>query len=517
MAQVKGRKGSGGQKRLSSDKGASASVGKSKKKAAPSAGRPLYAACAIACAAALGAAAQGHAGARARGAAANALASVQRGECSSSDALPVLPAASVADLFASGDTVLQCPFVVRGAVGASEVWRKDVWATARAHGSAKIDYDSLQDRLGKRSDDEIVIFHYWDNSTVLRPWLKRQRQTHLRVSATGAAFVSAAARGDAVRFGGSLRKFSAQLDRLAVDRFLALVPKEPSSSMRAIGLWAGAAGTESAPHYDSFHNFHIILAGTKDVALAAPADVDRFLPHSAAHPGARQAQRDAFRDDAFGGGGAALPARATLQAGDAVFVPAGWVHRFSVGAQPAMALSLTALPREYGRFDAWVRRGSSATLPHLAQPGPWPRARLVATLDVFVQELVRLLKPPEKNATFARDVLLGVVESYGFEERRDLGLTQRADARFKCRRANAFDLDLAQAAARQVAAVFTNEFRPALRLLYLRPYLENVLTTAAQSRSNRTLVGAFDAALNFVEVCLLADHGNGPRVRRAEK
>jgi len=114
-------------------------------------------------------------------------------------------------------------------------------------------------------------------------------------------------------------------------------------------------------------------------------------------------------------------------------------------------------------------------------------------------------------------VLLGVVESYGFEERRDLGLTQRADARFKCRRANAFDLDLAQAAARQVAAVFTNEFRPALRLLYLRPYLENVLTTAAQSRSNRTLVGAFDAALNFVEVCLLADHGNGPRVRRAEK
>ncbi|KAH8063030.1 sulfuric ester hydrolase [Aureococcus anophagefferens] len=356
-------------------------------------------------------------------------------------------------------------------------------------------------------------FRYWDNNSVLaaealaRPVATTTRTASATTPAAGRSAASragAAARsggdsGAAARYGGDAAAISvhlaADIDRAAWKHAAFLWLQEPGGTPRAPGLWAGGPSSASFPHFDLFSNLYTVLAGSKEVVLAPPSTAaPGFRVHPATHPRARQA-----RVDGFASGAVPATLRATLRAGDAVFIPSGWIHRFTVGADGA-AVATTANPPEFKYFDAWVR-DSRRTTPYATAE----TKDFVASTRAFAGALVVELLGPDGAAALWREFL----EAYAPETRAEVGLPPRRSRPVPpCPEAGADDA--ARQRRRRAAAEFRRAFRPELLRLYLPLFVGNLLTKISRQRAMANL---FADVLDFVAACLLEDEDVG-RERR---
>ncbi|KAJ8609640.1 hypothetical protein CTAYLR_006286 [Chrysophaeum taylorii] len=383
-----------------------------------------------------------------------------------------LPVAEVDVVFFSQDyPVPPCPLVVRK-VAPPEAW----WATLRRLGGDRVvSYDV---HAGG------TVFTYWDNRSLLAAAALEAGapRTHERVTATRARMLRDVVqnRSVAARFGGTVEAVAPELAAMFRQRYGHLAPVEPGANVRTPGIWLGGRHTASSPHYDSFHNLHVVLEGPKYVDVWPPTSLDAY---PATHPSARQARAD------FTTG-----SETELAPGDAIFLPAGWIHRFSAKDAPVLALSLTALPAEFSHFGRWIR--SKASMPFW-DDAAWTVGRLASTLRVFLPRLARLLEAESALAAHAR--------SYSDDIRKELGIARSPDA---CpwpdqplaprERQRALD------AAALVADIFKTRYRPWLRPLYFPPYVENVLTKL-NSREGTSPVDAIASGIFFLDACLLPE------------
>lgn len=356
-------------------------------------------------------------------------------------------------------TSVKCPVILRNLID-DESWLNNIWD--RLEGSQVVPFD-----VGS-------FFTYWDNSTLLAS-TTRARQSFERQYATQSQVIARVREGNA-RYGGSLRAFK-DLDVSDFDKF-----RPDEGQPRPPALFLGSKNTVSAPHYDSFHNVHVVLAGTKSVQLSSPYKARSFDIYPTTHPSARQARLDLQNY------------RIQLHAADAVFVPAGWIHRFEV-TEDAVALSLTTLPPEFLHFPQWVQ--SPESLPFVRDGTPIPD--FAADLRFFVRSLADKLR--------LTHVLEDVVDrAYSPLTRAELGIPlPRYDD--ECPFSDKpKDRARVTAAADSVASVLRSTYRPWLRPLYFQPFLENVCSkVAARTTPPNVTREAFAifSALSFIETCVL--------------
>jgi hypothetical protein len=161
-------------------------------------------------------------------------------------------------------------------------------------------------------------------------------------------------------------------------------------------MWAGPAGHVEYLHYDDEDNLHLVVCGRKHWLLFPPADAfwNRRLnyvgllpavyarvrghpPPYAGNPnrkmlgdpamavgsavgvdavvGGCSADRKRFRRYCSSGGGAgASPRETVLEAGDALYLPAGWSHEVSSEAAAAAAAAPGGATEAVGGGDAFV-------------------------------------------------------------------------------------------------------------------------------------------------------------------
>mmetsp|Transcript_19852 Transcript_19852/g.63889 ORF Transcript_19852/g.63889 Transcript_19852/m.63889 type:complete len:584 (+) Transcript_19852:121-1872(+) len=482
----------------------------------------------------------------------------------------------------------ECPFVIRGAV--DEVGAK-FWSKLR---SVRLRSPFKYDVMDRSHPAKEVVFRYWDDATLLAGAVARVGETgplHAKVEerdrrrALDAIFASTTkTKSVAARFGGTFASFAGEdLERQMWTQIEKFVPKEPNSTVRRLGLWLSGPSTASSPHFDSFHNFYLTLAGEKVIHLAPPEETSKaFDCFPATHPEARQAKVDAFAVllEHHGGGKSAPPhprRRTTtttttsreessqqkkntllskktekknkasppfppaavmsfpapprhafeirLKPGDAVFIPAGWIHRVASVEAASAAVSLTTLPLEFSHFEQFVTSKGSV-VPFLSLEKTATPRRVAATLKRFSRTLHdQVLLPPsdkddaqsrgtEKDNSPAseRNLFRDLVErAYDATTRRGLGLRDRAalaaDHGGECPWSDddlsSADARAADAAARQVADVFNTVYRPSLRDIYLPPFFETILTRLPRTK-NATALDVMNNVLAFVDLCLLS-------------
>ncbi|KAH8075402.1 sulfuric ester hydrolase [Aureococcus anophagefferens] len=266
------------------------------------------------------------------------------------------------ELDALPETQPSCPFVVRGYVADAGWLEKSAWRRVERapRQDRPIRYDVLP--AGR-------TFRYWDNNSVLaaealaRPVAtdddahrppRRRSGGRSRVARRRRGGALRRRLGAAARYGGDAAAISvhlaADIDRAAWKHAAFLWLQEPGGTPRAPGLWAGGPSSASFPHFDLFSNLYTVLAGSKEVVLAPPSTAAAgFRVHPATHPRARQA-----RVDGFASGAVPATLRATLRAGDAVFILRLDPPLHRPAPTPAPAVATTANPPEFKYFDAWV-------------------------------------------------------------------------------------------------------------------------------------------------------------------
>lgn len=108
-----------------------------------------------------------------------------------------------------------------------------------------------------------------------------------------------------------------------------------------VNLWIGSAGSTAAMHYDTSHNFHIVLHGTKRFVLRPPSVALAGL-YPSVHPYYRQ-----LRPGARGLGGDDS-VEAVLGPGQVLYIPAYWFHEVTtVSTVPAVALNIWTRSEEF--------------------------------------------------------------------------------------------------------------------------------------------------------------------------
>ncbi|MCB9507935.1 MAG: cupin-like domain-containing protein [Myxococcales bacterium] len=128
-------------------------------------------------------------------------------------------------------------------------------------------------------------------------------------------------------------------------------------------LWIGARGASSDLHYDMTHNVVAQIRGRRRVVLFAPSDTPNLYPyplrtlswhHSQVRVEAPDHERfPRLRD--------AQPYETFIEAGEMLFIPQGWWHRFET-LEPAIALNFfwltpRLLPRAAASRAIWVAQG----------------------------------------------------------------------------------------------------------------------------------------------------------------
>lgn len=406
-------------------------------------------------------------------------------------------------IFAKDMKAPDCPFVVRN-VSKDESWLGDAfWAKLAASPMVDpVEYDVLLDK-------KTGVFRYWDNKTLFAAEIKRKN--HKKIAETSRKKIIDKVQQRGVRYGGTMKAFAAELEHSAYHDWLGRrwSPKEKGSWTRPPGLWLSGPGTGSSAHYDAAQNFYIVTAGQKTVDLAGPGHVIKdFDVYPMTHPEARQAKIDAFSLHQF--------SRVHLNTNDAVFIPSGYIHRFSVvGSKAAGAVTFTTLPHEFTHFNKYLQ----TALPFLSEGGPWTQDRLASALRHFVISFMDIVVKKydfDDFFGFAKDTCPDPVRrrqksvfndiarrSYDDDTRDRLRLPAFPDVSQCPFPDSNHDQKAAQKAANDVAAAFNEHYRPSLRLLYLTTFLENVLTRVTPPTPNTTGHQAISASLSFIDHCLL--------------
>lgn len=140
----------------------------------------------------------------------------------------------------------------------------------------------------------------------------------------------------------------------ALDPARQMIEAALDAPARQVNLWLGAAGervTTSQRHADPYDNVYVVLAGTKVVRLASPGAVVEtvapiasvgpiglhvlWAPEGASpRPPIEAALFDRRLDQSSSGSGL-NESVVTLQAGDALFIPAGWFHQVTSSTDEA--------------------------------------------------------------------------------------------------------------------------------------------------------------------------------------
>ena len=440
--------------------------------------------------------------------------------------LAVLDLREIANANASLPARLRCPVLFRGVTewcgaAATPIMRWD-WERLASSGPQALEYDESHE----------ANFTYWDNSSLFAAAVRERgvrAQRHTRQVANGSAFAALALGAGAgwVRYGGSLRAFSQNLadelqagGKTAAGALARVAPAAWRSGGGGggggdggdgdgVALWAAAEGVSSAAHWDSFDNTHVLLAGQKRVLLAPPAAAARVGAWPSTHPHARQGRLSlaALQAAREAGSLRGLAVReAVLSPGEALFVPAGWLHEVRASA-PSLALSLTALSPEFGDFTRWSSTQRAELLPfqrdRWGRQEKWDAARLAAALGSFVPALLGELGVAHLALP---SQLLAV---YSAEARHEMGLPPHGEAWPPgCAAPRAQDAAPIAAAVVEVATRFGLYDAPLLPS-YLLIYLENVLarlgTASGGRREKPTPASVLGAMLAFVETCLVGD------------
>eukprot|EP00900_Chrysochromulina_parva_P000851 jgi/Chrpa1/10767/Chrysochromulina_OHIO_Genome00021842-RA len=283
--------------------------------------------------------------------------------------------------------------------------------------------------------------------------------------------------GPFVRYGAPLRKFSASMaDELktahtsinthdAAGPLGRLAPLLPDNfGEREITLFLAAAGVTSTAHYDNSANMHMLLSGRKRFRLRKPLlALDTLVTWPDTHPNARQLQTPVAPDDV-------TFTTVELEAGDGLFVPAGWIHEVTA-LERSIALSLLAPNFEYGDFERFGTEDRLQMIPFLARlRGTFDPVRLSKVFKVFVVSLLARLEMPELMRT--------LLSMYSAETRAEFGMPPAATWPFGCHAADAIDAAIVREGAEVVAMRFL-KYHATLRPRYVTVYLENILGVMA--------------------------------------
>eukprot|EP00039_Didymoeca_costata_P007150 m.96794 g.96794 ORF g.96794 m.96794 type:complete len:422 (+) comp13562_c1_seq1:171-1436(+) len=138
----------------------------------------------------------------------------------------------------------------------------------------------------------------------------------------------------------------------------------PNSSTD-INIWFNLYNTSALVHYDTSHNFHIVLHGKKEFILIPPSGHEIGL-FPALHPYYRQLQNCSDKEllkfpDVL---------NITVKAGETIFIPAYWFHRVSTpSSEGAVALNFWTHSSEF-----WImEKAFNLKIPLESE---WPRRRI---------------------------------------------------------------------------------------------------------------------------------------------
>ena len=104
-----------------------------------------------------------------------------------------------------------------------------------------------------------------------------------------------------------------------------LVAMSPGNDTE-INVWFTMPNTSAAAHFDTSHNLHLVLHGTKTFTFLPPSAANARRLYPALHPYCRQLQDPSGAILAGGVAGEPDPVHVTAAAGQAVFIPAYWLH-----------------------------------------------------------------------------------------------------------------------------------------------------------------------------------------------
>ena len=277
-----------------------------------------------------------------------------------------------------------------------------------------------------------------------------------------------------------------------------MAPQGPRGA--GCGLWVAAQGVTSTAHFDSFDNLFLVLSGSKRIRLSPPHHAASLGCRPMTHPSARQLRMGL---DEVGLAAVGEPrirvVEAHLEPGEAVYIPAGWVHELTASAA-SVALSLKSLPHEYYDFNRWATGANrqEQLLPFLSSTpvgGQWTKQLMAAALARFVPTLVGTLALDASPLHDLRD-------SYGNATRLEAGLTGGFlwDGFCEGEAVPVDDEVIATAVAQVSARLLT--YRAAVRAHYVGAYLENVLAMIGVGAS---LEAKLSSMLSFLEGCLLCE------------
>merc|ERR1712150_72824 len=184
----------------------------------------------------------------------------------------------------------------------------------------------------------------------------------------------------------------------------------------------------------------------------------------------------------------------TIASGEALFIPAGWLHHM-VARAPSVSIALTTLPQEFADFNNWMLAPAKERLPFLSED-QWTIEELASALRVFLPALLEELGFGTDTTAPRYPLRLLVDASFGRAVRPELGIEATS---WKCSKATAGRKHAALVAANMTAKRFKASISDENRVLYIMPYLETVISMLG--RGNKSQI--FGDALGFVETCLL--------------
>lgn len=139
---------------------------------------------------------------------------------------------------------------------------------------------------------------------------------------------------------------------------------------------------------------------SKTFLLSPPSDHKHFDLHPGSHPRARQAQSHYNSTQQFLGPQRSRELgviRATVSAGEALWIPAGWIHHVTADTT-TVSLAVTKDAPELATFNTWLTTEGALRLPKVANdPRGWTIRRLSGVLAAFIPTLLESMQAHERT------------------------------------------------------------------------------------------------------------------------